>query len=107
MNIEVGTKCKQVKVIEESGFDFIGTEFELTKVTDTIIMGKGYKDGFGVCFGINADEFENYFELINENVDEYGSVEFTREELELIYSCLCDTKERYDNLIDKIEELIF
>ncbi len=65
MSIEVGMKCRQVKVIEDYGFDYIGEEFEITKATDSIIMGKGYQAG--VCFGIEVSEFEKYFELIVEN----------------------------------------
>jgi len=59
MNIEVGMKCRQIKVIEDYGFDYIGEEFEITKATNTIVMGKGYKNGFGIGFGIDTGEFEN------------------------------------------------
>lgn len=67
MNIEVGMKCKQVKVIEKYGFNYIGTEFEVIDVTDSIIMCKTMGAGYGIQFGIDIDEFSNYFELIQEN----------------------------------------
>ena len=103
MNIEVGMKCKQVKVIEDYGFDYIGEEFEITKATDIMVMGKGYEVGVG--FGIERDQFENYFELIKE--EDCKSIEFTVEELQTIYNCLCDAKTQYNNLIDKIEVIMY
>ncbi len=105
MNIEVGMKCKQVKVIEDYGFDYIGEEFEITKVTDSVIMGRGYEVGVG--FGIEADKFEEYFELSKEeNEAEIDSIEFTYEELQMIYDCLCNEKIRCENLINKLEDVL-
>jgi len=66
MKIELGMKCKQTKAIEKFAFDFVGMEFEIIKVNDNIIMGKGDN----VCFGIDINEFENYFELVKEEVEE-------------------------------------
>jgi len=62
MKIEVGMKCKQTKVIEKYGFDCVGMEFEITKVNDKVIMCMGN----GIGFGIEPNEFENYFEIIEE-----------------------------------------
>ncbi|TPG68569.1 hypothetical protein EEL31_08590 [Brevibacillus laterosporus] len=64
MKIEVGMKCKQVVAIEEYDFDYVDQEFEITKVTDTVVMGKGLEIGVG--FGIKPSEFEAYFELLHE-----------------------------------------
>ncbi|QDX94607.1 hypothetical protein EEL30_21415 [Brevibacillus laterosporus] len=64
MKIEVGMKCKQVVVIEEFDFDYVDQEFEITKVTDTVIMGKRLESGVG--FGIEPNKFEEYFELLHE-----------------------------------------
>jgi len=65
MKIEVGMKCKQNKAIEKFAFDFVGMEFEIIKVNDNVIMGKGDN----VCFGIDINEFENYFELVKEEIN--------------------------------------
>ena len=64
MKIEIGMKCKQTKAIEKFAFDFVGVEFEITKVDDNVIMGKGNN----VCFGIESKEFENYFEVIKDEI---------------------------------------
>jgi len=66
MKIEVGMKCKQIKVIEMYGFNCIGMEFKITKVNDDVIMCKGN----GIGFGIEPNEFENYFEVIKEEIKE-------------------------------------
>ena len=64
MKIELGMKCKQIKAIEKFAFDFVGMEFEIVKVDDNVIMGEGNN----IRFGIEPKEFENYFELIREEV---------------------------------------
>ena len=66
MKIEVGIKCKQTKAIEKYGFDYVGMEFEITKVNDKVIMCMGN----GIGFGIDPSEFENYFEVIKEEIKE-------------------------------------
>ena len=66
MKIELGMRCKQIKAIEKFAFDFVGMEFEIIKVNDDVIMGKGDN----VCFGIEVSEFENYFELVKEEIKE-------------------------------------
>jgi len=68
MKIEVGMKCKQIKAIEKYGFDCIGMEFEITKIDDNVIMCMGN----GIGFGIDPNEFENYFEIVKEKVKEKG-----------------------------------
>jgi len=68
MKIEVGMKCRQIKVIEEYGFDFVGKEFEITKVNDNVIMGTNMD--YKLCFGIETDKFNDYFELIEEEEEE-------------------------------------
>lgn len=64
MKIEVGMKCEQKAVIEEYGFNYVGHEFEITKVTDTVIMGKGLS--LGGVFGIEREKFGEYFEIVQE-----------------------------------------
>ena len=70
MKIQTGIKCKQTKVIEEYGFDFIGMEFEIVEVSNNIIKCKGDN----VYLGIDINEFENYFELIKEEVKEIKDI---------------------------------
>jgi hypothetical protein len=70
LKIEVGMKCEQVEVIDEYGFNYVGEEFEITKVTEAVVMCKGA----GVGFGIEREKFSSYFKLIHENKninDEY------------------------------------
>lgn len=86
MKIEVGMKCRQAKVIEKYGFDFLGMEFEITKVTDDVIMGKCYAKGVG--FGIEPGEFENYFELIKEEVkEENNNKQINTGKINKAYTC--------------------
>jgi len=65
MKIQTGMKCKQTKVIEEYGFDCVGMEFEIVEASDNVIKCK--EDN--VYLGIDINEFENYFELIKEDVE--------------------------------------
>lgn len=62
MEIQVGTKYKQVKAIEEYGFNYIGKEFEITYVDEKNIKAKC---SFGI-FGIEREKFFDYFEIIPE-----------------------------------------
>lgn len=79
MKIEAGMKCKQTKVIEKYGFDFVGKEFEITKVDENVIMGRSVDSNvMGVGFGIEPGEFENYFELI----EDIGKVDKAKENKE-------------------------
>jgi len=74
MKIQTGMKCKQIKAIEKFAFDFVGMEFEIVKVNDNIIMGEGNN----IRFGIEPREFENYFELIREEVE--NNIKETKQE---------------------------
>lgn len=65
MELKIGAKCKQIKVIEKYGFDYVGKEFEITKADEYVVMGKGN----GVGFGIERDKFYDYFELVEEHKD--------------------------------------
>ena len=65
MKIQTGMKCKQTKVIEEYGIDCVGMEFEIVEASDNVIKCK--EDN--VYLGIDINEFENYFELIKEDVE--------------------------------------
>jgi hypothetical protein len=60
--LKVGIKCEQIKAIEEYEFDYVGEIFNITKVTDSIVlienhMGKG---------GIEREKFNTYFKVIEE-----------------------------------------
>jgi hypothetical protein len=72
MEIKVGMKCRQNKVIEDYNFNYVGKEFVINKVTDTVVTGLGN----GVGFGIARNEFENYFELVIEPVIGVSKVDF-------------------------------
>ena len=61
MKIQTGMKCKQTKVIEEYGLDYVGMEFEIVEVNNVIKC-----KGNNVYLNIDINEFENYFELIKE-----------------------------------------
>lgn len=61
--IEVGMKVKQIKVLP--GFNYIGTEFEVTEVKDSVVMCANGMMGFG----ISEDEFLNYFEPKKEKIE--------------------------------------
>jgi hypothetical protein len=75
MNIEVGMKCKQVKVIEEYGFDFVGREFNITKTDDKVVMGMSGCVGFG----IEKDKFFDYFELVVKSIADYSTEDLLNE----------------------------
>jgi len=55
--IEVGMKVKQIK--ELPGFDYIGTEFKVTEIKDSVVMCANRMMGLG----ISQAEFFNYFEV--------------------------------------------
>ena len=61
--IEVGMKVKQIKALP--GFDYIGREFEVTEIKDSVVMCANGMMGFG----ISENEFLNYFELEKEKVE--------------------------------------
>lgn len=82
MNLEVGMKCEQVSVIEEYGFNYVGHEFEITKITDKVVMGKGVNIGVG--FGIEKDQFSNYFKLIQKVEQKENEVIVTKENNKVI-----------------------
>jgi len=77
MKIQTGMKCKQTKVIEEYGFDCVGMEFEIVEASDNVIKCK--EDN--VYLGIDINEFENYFELIKEEVKEIKEIKDIKEEI--------------------------
>jgi len=60
-----------------------------------------------ICPYDNCLECSEYDKCFIKDKEEHIEVEFTQEELELIYDCLSSTKNRYDNLIFKIERLIY
>lgn len=60
--LEAGMKIKQVKEMNEYGFNYVGEEFEVTKVTDETISFKGI---FGKG-GMSRGEFNTYFEVVEE-----------------------------------------
>ena len=64
-DLKVGIKIKQVKPIEKYNFDYVGTEFEITKITDEIVLFVG---AFGQG-GIGTDEFDTYFEIVKEKTE--------------------------------------
>ena len=70
MKIQTGMECKQTKVIEEYGLDFIGMEFEIVEVNNNVIKCKGDN----VYLSIDINEFENYFELIKEEAKEIKDI---------------------------------
>lgn len=70
MTINLGDKYEQIKAIEEYGFDYVGYEFEITKVTDSVVMGRGLNCGVG--FGIERAKLLDYFAPVNEEENEIG-----------------------------------
>lgn len=60
--LEVGMKIKQVKEMNEYGFNHVGKEFEVTKVTEDIVLFKGIFGQGGMSMG----EFNIYFEVVEE-----------------------------------------
>lgn len=62
MNIELGTKIKQIKFIKEFDFDYVGVEFVVTKSDEKIVMGRSG----ALNFGIEKDKLFDYFELVAE-----------------------------------------
>jgi len=66
MKIQTGMKCKQTKVIEEYGLDFIGMEFEIVEANNNVIKCKSDS----VYLNIDINQFDNYFKLIDEEVKE-------------------------------------
>lgn len=68
MTINLGDKYEQIKAINEYGFDYVGSEFVITKATESIVMGKGID--CGVIFGIERDKLLDYFAPVIEEVKE-------------------------------------
>ena len=62
--IEVGMKVKQIKELPR--FNYIGTEFEVTEIVDSIVMCKNGMMGFG----LSENDFFTYFEIIKPVVKE-------------------------------------
>jgi len=56
--IEVGMKVKQIKELPR--FNYIGTEFEVTEIVDSIVMCKNGMMGFG----LSENDFFTYFESV-------------------------------------------
>ncbi|EKS4345078.1 hypothetical protein QB607_003082 [Clostridium botulinum] len=61
--LKVGTRIKQVKPIEEYGFNYVGEEFMIIDIKDDVIIfecvfGKG---------GIDKEKIDEYFTIINED----------------------------------------
>lgn len=82
MKIEVGMKCEQIAVIEEYGFNYVGHEFEITKANNTVIMGRGLSTG--VCFGIEKENFHNYFEIVKVEEDLINEQIITKDNIKVI-----------------------
>jgi len=61
--IEVGIKVKQIKVLP--GFNYIGTEFEVTEVADSVVMCRNGMMGFG----LSESDFFTYFESVKEKIE--------------------------------------
>jgi len=62
--IEVGMKVKQIKELPR--FNYIGTEFEVTEIVDSVVMcGNGM-----MGFGLSESDFFTYFEIIKPVVKE-------------------------------------
>jgi len=75
IKIEVGMKVKQIK--ELPGFNFIGREFEVKEIKDSVVMcASGY-----MGFGIAESEFFTYFELVKQIVKE-EEIEFMTIDIE-------------------------
>ena len=94
-NIKVGAFCKQVKAIEEYGFNFIGEHFRITDVNSGIVKGKGVN--IGVVFGIQADMFDTYFEICEDFVFELSDDFDCCENCE---DCDCESDEDWDECDD-------
>ncbi|MBD5589308.1 hypothetical protein [Clostridium botulinum] len=63
--LKVGTRLKQVKPIEEYGFNYVGEEFMIIDIKDDVIIfecvfGKG---------GIDKEKIDEYFEIINDQTE--------------------------------------
>lgn len=71
MKIEAGMKCKQTNVL--GNFDYVGEEFEITEVNNDVVIVKCY--GRGVGFGIEHGKFEEYFEFVNDGIEENSKKE--------------------------------
>ena len=62
--IEVGMKVKQIKELPR--FNYIGTEFEITEIVDSIVMCKNGMMGFG----LSENDFFTYFEVVQSVIKE-------------------------------------
>jgi len=56
--IEVGMRVKQIKELPR--FNYIGTEFEVTEIVDSVVMCKNGMMGFG----LSENDFFAYFESV-------------------------------------------
>jgi len=64
VKIDVGMKVKQIK--ELPGFNYIGDEFEVKEIVNSVVMCANSRMGFG----ISEDEFLNYFEILKPIIKE-------------------------------------
>ena len=66
MKIEKGMKCKQIKPIDLGHvmFNYPEREFEIVECNESVVTGR---DGM-LTFGIDRDNFEEYFEIINKQI---------------------------------------
>ncbi|HCL4447149.1 TPA: hypothetical protein N2D16_002754 [Clostridium botulinum] len=60
--LKIGMKIKQIKPIEEYGFNYINEEFFIKNIKDDAII---FECSFGQG-GINKEKIQEYFEIINE-----------------------------------------
>lgn len=67
--IEVDMKAKQIKVLP--GFNYIGTEFEVTEIVDSVVM---CRNGMMV-FGLSESDFFTYFEPVVKEEIEFMTIE--------------------------------
>ena len=64
IKIEVSMKVNQIKELPR--FNYIGTEFEITEIVDSIVMCKNGMMGFG----LSENDFFTYFEVVQSVVKE-------------------------------------
>jgi hypothetical protein len=82
MKIEAGMKCKQTKAL--GSFNYVGEKFEVTQIAgNNVIIIQCWNKGIG--FGVEPEEFEEYFELVDnvEKVDNEIKVNNKKEEKSL------------------------
>ena len=61
--IEVGMKVKQIKALP--GFNYIGTEFEINEIVDSVVMCRNGMIGFG----LSESDFFTYFGYVKEEIE--------------------------------------